>query len=414
MNDPSGAVSAHTLPQPPERATTTPLSARALAPDLARGLMLLFIALAHVPWFLYHLPAGVSGMHPIVGGAVDRWAQVMTIIAVDARTHTMFAFLFAYGIGQMYSRQRARGVGEPQVRRLLGRRHRWMIVFGALHAVLLWQGDILGTYGLLGLILVPLFLGRSDRTLRVWIVVLLSLSALGALISTLGVLLAPTAAAGVVPADLQRLSMAEPDYVLSALYRTGMWVLGLASGLLTLALPTAFLAGLLAARHRILEEPERHLPLLRRLAVLGIACGVLGGVGLVLEHSGIVSATGGSVFSPLHFLTGIGQGIGYVALFGLVAQALAQRGLDRLVPVQAVVALGRRSLSGYLAQSVLFIPLLAAWGFGLGAHLSSWSAAVVAIATWSLTVVAAYALERSGRRGPAEVLLRKLTYRSGR
>lgn len=82
--------------------------------------------------------------------------------------------------------------------------------------------------------------------------------------------------------------------------------------------------------------------------------------------------------------------------------------------MQAVVALGRRSLSGYLAQSVLFIPLLAAWGFGLGAHLSSWSAAVVALATWSLTVAGAYALERSGRRGPAEILLRKLTYRSGR
>ncbi|MFC6431757.1 DUF418 domain-containing protein, partial [Nocardiopsis tropica] len=43
--------------------------------------------------------------------------------------------------------------------------------------------------------------------------------------------------------------------------------------------------------------------------------------------------------------------------------------------------------------------------------LSSWSAVLVAFGTWLLTVLAAYLLDRAGRRGPAEVLLRTLTYR---
>ena len=57
------------------------------------------------------------------------------------------------------------------------------------------------------------------------------------------------------------------------------------------------------------------------------------------------------------------------------------------------------------------IPVLAAWGLGLGGRLSSWSVAAYAVAVWLVTVVAAYALHRAGGRGPAEVLLRRLVYR---
>nr|WP_299304066.1 DUF418 domain-containing protein [uncultured Brachybacterium sp.] len=76
--------------------------------------------------------------------------------------------------------------------------------------------------------------------------------------------------------------------------------------------------------------------------------------------------------------------------------------------------MGRRSLSGYLAQSVVFGSLPAAWGLGLGAHLSSWSIMVIAVATWLVTLAGAVVLERHGMRGPAEVLLRRLSYRRRR
>ncbi|MFC9086830.1 DUF418 domain-containing protein [Nocardiopsis dassonvillei] len=80
----------------------------------------------------------------------------------------------------------------------------------------------------------------------------------------------------------------------------------------------------------------------------------------------------------------------------------------------AVAALGRRSMSGYMTHSLLSSPLLAAWGLGLGAHLNSASMAAFALAVWLVTVVAAYALERTGRPCPAEYLLRRLVYRRAR
>lgn len=54
---------------------------------------------------------------------------------------------------------------------------------------------------------------------------------------------------------------------------------------------------------------------------------------------------------------------------------------------------------------------LAAWGFGLGAELSSASMALFATGVWLATVALAVALERRGSRGPAETALRRLAYR---
>jgi uncharacterized membrane protein YeiB len=38
--------------------------------------------------------------------------------------------------------------------------------------------------------------------------------------------------------------------------------------------------------------------------------------------------------------------------------------------------------------------------------------ATFAVGVWLVTAVAAYHLERTGRRGPAEVVLRRLVYRN--
>ena len=180
---------------------------------------------------------------------------------------------------------------------------------------------------------------------------------------------APAAASGAGAEDLQRLSIAEPDYLLSALFRLPSRLFTTTQGVLTPALPTAFLVGLLAARHRVLEEPSRHLPLLRRVAVFGIAAGWITGAALTLQHLDVLGPGTLAAVNGLHFYTGIFAGVGYAAFFGLLAHRITARGRRDLLPVRALVALGRRSLSGYLAQSLVFPPLLAAWGLGLGVAL---------------------------------------------
>ena len=108
-------------------------------------------------------------------------------------------------------------------------------------------------------------------------------------------------------------------------------------------------------------------------------------------------------------LTGLAGGLGYAALFGLLAARLEQRGVAG--PVSgSLAAVGKRSLSAYLWQSVALAPLLAAWGLGWGASLGSAGAAGLAVVIWLVSVLLCAWLERAGRPGPAEVVLRRITY----
>ena len=382
---------------------------RALAPDLARGLMLLLIALANVPWFLYGQPTSATSAHREPTGVLDAVWQSVAIVAVDGRSYPLFAFLFGYGIWQSFSRQRAAGLDERAVRRALQRRHLWLIAFGAGHAALLWFGDVLGAYGVVGLLMVWLSLGRATRTLLVWAGALTGLL----LVGVLGTL----ALGAVVPAELAEIpGDANPDlagvtpYVASILPRLAFWLpLTVTQGVVGLVVPIAVLLGIAGARSRVLEDPAAHRRLLVRTAVVGVAVGWLGAVPSLLVHRGAWEVP---AWTPtvLHLATGLFAALGYAALFALLALHLPVDRPPRGITA-GLTAVGRRSLTSYLLQSAIFAPLLCAWGLGLGGVLDQWQAALVAVAAWLVTVVVAVLLARAGRRGPAEHALRALTYR---
>src|SRR5690349_4354934 len=77
----------------------TPLGTRALGPDLARGFMLLFIALANSHYFLQG--SSVLGGYPRDGSAVDSAVTWLISTFVDGRAFPMFGVLFGYGVAQI-------------------------------------------------------------------------------------------------------------------------------------------------------------------------------------------------------------------------------------------------------------------------------------------------------------------------
>ncbi|MEU5859301.1 DUF418 domain-containing protein [Nocardiopsis dassonvillei] len=406
-------MSGHTVSRGPVGA-----GERALAPDLARGFMLLFIALANTAWYLWALPSSGGGVHPEPGGVLDRIAQFVIVTAVDMRSYPMFAFLFGYGMVQLARRQEAAGSSAREVNALLRRRNLWLLAFGFVHALLLWMGDVLGAYGLAGLLLGWLFLRRRNATLLVWSGVFTGLAALLAAFSLLGLASMPAEASysssAAFSTDLMADNIGDTSILGAALARVLDWPLvTLGQGLLGMVVPAAILLGYWAARRRILEEPGGHLGLLRWTAALGIGVGWLGGLPLALTQIGVweLSPAQAAMLTMPHMVTGLACGLGYVALIALAAHRIQGRGRAPGAVVGALSATGKRSLSAYLAQSVLCAPLLAAWGLGLGGELASWSMALFAVGVWLVTVAASYALERAGRRGPAEVLLRRLAYR---
>ncbi|MEE6257461.1 DUF418 domain-containing protein [Plantactinospora sonchi] len=373
---------------------------RSLAPDLARGTMLLLIALAHAHMYRYGEPTGFRG-YALDGSPADQVVALLQVLFVDGRALPMFAALFGYSLVRLADRRAAAGEDWPQVRALLRRRSRWLIAFGLVHALLLFFGDILATYGLLGLLLVGMLRARDRTLLRVaglWTLVFMAV----AVVPPFGVI-----ENGSTPLPT---GVESPVEALGARLLTWTFL----TPMLALDVVTPLLLGIWAARRRLLDEPGRHRALLRRTALIGISVTVLGGAPLALIDAGIWTGWTAATAVPayvLHSLTGIAGGLGYAALAGLVAR---RRAAAPGRVVTALAACGQRSLTCYLLQSVAFVLIFVPYLGGLGGRIGDAGASAVAVGVWLGTVLLADAMRRAHWRGPAEVLLRRLSYRSGR
>jgi uncharacterized protein len=354
--------------------------------------MLLLIVLSNTGFHLWAARHGASGWHPVDGSALDRVVQFVMITMLDLRVYPLFAFLFGYGITQL---ARRRPAGAPVVA-TVRRRGWWMVAIGAAHGVLLWPGDIVGSYGLIAVVLAGVLVAGTT-------VSLLTTAAVGFVLTALFGALQALPLPGTVTAALP--SMAATDPAVALVIHTVEWLL--LGPFAAVTAVGAVALGAWAARSRILEEPERHRGLLVRVAVLGLGSAVVGGLPLALAVAGVWQPPLGLLLAAglLHAACGYAGGLGYAALFGLVATR------PRARPVTgALVACGQRSLSCYLAQSVAFVALLPAWTLGLGARITLWQATLLGVGVWLVTVLVAAGSARAGIRGPAEVLLRRPTY----
>ena len=384
---------------PPVDPGATPTAARAIAPDLARGGMLLLIALANVHVYVYGHSIGVRGYPRDVAG-VDQVVALLQMLLVDGRAYPLFAFLFGYGIVQLTRRRGEVGIPAEAVTRLVRRRGGWMVLIGFLHGLLLWSGDIVGAYGMIAVLLAGLLVRGDSRTL-------LGTAVAGTIVTTL--IYAATALP--MPDDPQTFlpSMAVENPLEAAFIRVFEWT-AIGFVMQVVGVFGAVALGAWAARRGLLDEPARHRRLLVGATVAGIGAAVLLGLPMALMTAEVWTApplATAAVAASLHTLGGYAGGVGYAALFGLVAIRLARRS----GPVSAALqACGQRSLSCYLAQSVSFAALLPAWSLGLGDGAHLWQGALVGIGTWLVILLVAVASARVGYRGPAEVLLRRLTY----
>jgi uncharacterized membrane protein YeiB len=329
----------------------------------------------------------------------------------------MFGLLFGYGVARIAARQEA--LGPRGVRRLLWRRALVLVVVGFLHAVLLYVGDILAAYGVL--LLAGAWLVRvRDRWLLLLAALVLTLTAL------------PGGDSMTISTDPPDVAMLPPDVLTMLTHRPLVSLFVATLGPIGFLCP--FAIGMWAGRRRVLEQPERHRRLLWATAVGGIGAAVLGAQPIALVLAGAVAVPDRStleLLGPLHDATGTVGGFGYAALICLVAARLQPRpqtlpqtspktspgtspqGRRRPV-VAAIAATGQRSMTCYLAQSVVWTVVFTPFLLDLSSRLSVASTAALAALTWLATVCLATWLSRTNQRGPFEVLIRRVTYRQGR
>ncbi|UBU11722.1 DUF418 domain-containing protein [Nonomuraea gerenzanensis] len=378
--------------QAPPRATT----GRALAPDLARGAMLLAIAFAHAPLFVTDVRRGPAALNAIT--------DVFHFLFVNNHARPMFAFLFGYALVQLLDRRLARPGGDwVSARKLLRRRGWWLMAIGLTHVVLLVPIDILAPYGLAAVLLAGL-LRRGDRAL-LWTAGLTFVPATAVVAASMWFPMSN----GISTYTKAGVSAGGQGFWSLLTERLTAWPISLAVG--TLLVIPGVLLGMWAARRRYLEEPARHRRLLLGFAVITTALSVAGSLPAALVQADVwtgpsPAALWAAVLAQA--VTGYAGGIGMAALVALVAIRAGRR-RNRLTTM--VEALGRRSMSLYLFQSVAYVVLFYPYGMGLQDDLGLAGATLVAAGTWLISLLLADLMARVGYRGPAEILLRRLAYR---
>lgn len=219
----------------------------------------------------------------------------------------------------------------------------------------------------------------------------------------------PSDASSTISTDPPHVSMLPPDVGTMIVERAQAALFVAFLGPLGFVCPLVI--GLWAGRRRILEQPERHRRLLHVTASIGIGAAVLGAQPVSLMLAGVVTPPDQptlELLGPLHDATGMLGGFGYAALLSLIAVRLQAR--PRPV-VDAIAAVGQRSMTCYLAQSVVWAVVFTPFLLDLSDTLTVTTTALLAATTWLITVVLADWMRRAERRGPFEVLIRRVTYR---
>ena len=336
---------------------------------------------------------------------VDRALALLASVFFEGKFYPLFSFLFGYSLTlQMASAERA---GEPLWPRLV-RRQLALLALGALHGVLLYFGDILTTYAVLGLLLYRVR-GWSDR----------SMIRLGIALIALSVVLFGIFAFLMVGAAEFSTFFAETRTQTLAAYRGTVWTViqqnatelqdALVSILFAQA-PTAFamfLFGYVAGRNALFARPELYGPWLRRTMLVGMLVGLPGAIFYTLSYH---FASDVAVV-----IAGLRIGVATAPLLTALYVAL----LLRIFPTDTgriwrdrLAAAGRMALTNYLMQSLICAFIYHAWGFALIDRLPLAVTVAIACAIFAFQMVVSGWWLRNHAYGPVEWLLRAVTYGS--
>lgn len=363
---------------------------RTQAVDAIRGVALFGICVVNLPYLA--LPLDVLANPPTA--LPDRIASFAVEALFQGKFFVLFSFLFGWGFGQQLAAAAQRGADPWQDyrRRLLG-----LGLFGLAHAVLVFHGDILILYALLGLALWPL----RDAPVRRLLAVAAGMVPV-AFVVYLGL--------GVILADAAAWPAAGPSGYL------GGWTdaVGQRLGDWTLALPFvlmfngplafgAFALGLAAQRSGFFEAGSPGQARLRRAAPLLALVAVPANLAYALSLSGFLADDAAALLAFAALALGAPT---LAALYLLGILALARR-------IPAIGTAGRMSLTAYVAEGV--VAGLIFNGVGLGLHGQLGQAALLAVAAGVFAVVhlGCHLWLSRFRTGPLEALLRALI-RGGR
>ena len=392
-----------------QRVSPVSLSERILFIDVLRGMALFGILAANMRAFFAPLDTygNIGVLYP---GRADVLAQAFIDVFIQGKFISIFSFLFGMGFAIQMSRAEARGV------RFLGF-YPWRLLalalFGLIHGILIWAGDILLTYAFSGAILL-LFRQRQQKTLLWWAGGLFTLPIIiGTTILTLYFTRFRQPWMQPKPPDMKKLHEVIAIYahgtVRQILVQNWLeWKDELPLTLFAIYAVALFLLGMWVWRAGIVQRLDEYRPVLKRVCAwcipVGLILNIYVAIVKVVVPPGTVSLWGWSAgllsLSGAHILSA-----GYIS--GLALIFLHQDWRRLLLPFAAV---GRMALTDYLMQSVLCTFFFYHYTTGLYGRIGPAIGLAPTVILYGAQVVFSNWWLKRYRFGPMEWLWRGLTY----
>jgi uncharacterized protein len=343
----------------------------------------------------------------------------------SSKFYSMYSLLF--GLGMSLQMLRAEGQQVPFVWRYL-RRLFWLFVIGGLHALLVWEGDILTLYAILGLVLV------LCRKLKPGLLVGIALGLIALQVAAFGpaqqwyshhTSAVSNYGMGQYQIDLMfrtgtypqlvefRLESWFPVWLTQNIAAEGSFGMGLAAfGLFllqTINIAGFFLLGLAAGKAGVFQDVEGHLRFWRRLFWIAFPIGLVINIGGDAWVNGLyaqANETGlsGWEYQLMYAVYGLMPVLTFGYISGLVLLSRKWKFLRFWAPA------GQMALTNYLVQNIFSTWLFFGYGFGLYADIPGMWVILIAVGLYALQLVASNLWLKRFRFGPAEWVWRSLTY----
>jgi uncharacterized protein len=382
--------------------------------DVLRGLAICGILIGNMQWFSGYgmMPPALAAQSPFA----DRLTHFLVWFFVEGKFYSIFSFLFGFGFALQISRAEERGDLKAS---LFKRRLFWLLVIGLLHAYLLWAGDILSIYALMGFMLI-LFRRKTNGALLKWASILLVIPILTyILLYILFVTFAPPETVATI--DVAKMDMWNDavrkvphsgylqiitDYNLH--YIVGRY----ASLILEMRPPkilAMFLLGFYAYRRGFFQHLSSHQPFIRRVLIYGLVLGLVGNVAFaaLAGAEAVFPPSPAGIAGVVSYAFGVpALALAYMALVATLWQKAAWR---RLLAFLAPV--GRMALTNYLLQTIICVLIFYGYGFGQFGRFGARAATLLALAIFLFQVLMSALWLKYFSYGPMEWIWRQLTYR---
>ena len=382
--------------------------------DVLRGLAIGGILIGNMQWFSGYgmMPESLAAN----GAFADRVTHFLVHFFVEGKFYSIFSFLFGFGFALQIARAEERGDRDAS---LFKRRLFWLLVIGLLHAYLLWAGDILSIYAVMGFLLI-LFRRKTDESLLKWAFALLAIPILTY------ILLYILFVAFVPPEAIARFDAGKLDFWNQAVQKVRQsnylqiitdfnlnYIVGRYAGLIfEMRLPkilAMFLLGFYAYRRGFFQNLSNHQPFIRRVLVYGLVLGLIGNIAFawLAGHEAVIPPTPAGIIGVISYAFGVpALAFFFIALVATLWQEAAwRRGLAFLAPV------GQMALTNYLLQTVICVFIFYGYGFGQYGKFGATAATLTALAIFLFQILLSALWLKYFNYGPMEWIWRQLTYR---